>query len=311
MAQVEHGAGAQSVLISADADAIAAVAEHLGEGDVTSDRSRLAGTPPSPSSMSTRPSTCSSRSPTRTRVLEPDRARRGDLPRSAFGSGVRRLRRRARTTSCRRAGMPASPRASVRSSTFAPRRSWRFPPRRWPRWSRPWSHSRRPKACPTTPARRRSAPSGSPKPRKDSPSNAAQARGNRCRRRSQAVRRRAVQPGHPGRERRLLRRPGRPRSRVPARWSRVVSTPRPSGCSKTSSAVLAGAGLGLRACGQDHRVRDRPRRLRARSTRSTPSTSPRIRPPARPCRSPRCRPALRLRSRSSPSTSAGVGARAP
>ncbi len=34
MAQVEHGAGAQSVLISADADAIAAVAEHLGEGEV-------------------------------------------------------------------------------------------------------------------------------------------------------------------------------------------------------------------------------------------------------------------------------------
>jgi histidinol dehydrogenase len=35
MAQVEHGSGAQSVLLSPDPDVIAAVAEHLGDGDVT------------------------------------------------------------------------------------------------------------------------------------------------------------------------------------------------------------------------------------------------------------------------------------
>ena len=35
MAQAEHGSGAQSVLLSTDADVIAAVAEHLAEGDVT------------------------------------------------------------------------------------------------------------------------------------------------------------------------------------------------------------------------------------------------------------------------------------
>ena len=35
MAQAEHGAGAQSVLVSPDPDVIAAVAEHLAEGDVT------------------------------------------------------------------------------------------------------------------------------------------------------------------------------------------------------------------------------------------------------------------------------------
>ena len=35
MAQAEHGSGAQSVLVSPDPDVIAAVAEHLAEGDVT------------------------------------------------------------------------------------------------------------------------------------------------------------------------------------------------------------------------------------------------------------------------------------
>ena len=195
--------------------------------------------------MSMRPSICSLRLPIPHRGARPDRARRGDLPRVRIRERPSATTSRARTTSCRRAGMHASPPASVRSSTFAHRRSWRFPPRRWLRWNRPWSHWRRLKAFPITPARRRSAPSGSPKPRKDFPSNAAQPRGNRCRGRSQAVRRRAVQSGHPGRERRLLRRPGRPRSRSPARWSRAVSRPRRGGCSTTSSAVLAGAGLGL------------------------------------------------------------------
>ncbi len=35
MAQAEHGAGAQSVMVSTDAAMLDAVAEHLGEGDVT------------------------------------------------------------------------------------------------------------------------------------------------------------------------------------------------------------------------------------------------------------------------------------
>ena len=48
---------------------------------------------------------------------------------------------------------------------------------------------------------------------------------------------------------------------------------------------------------QEPGVRHRPRRLRNREQRRTPTRSARTSRPARPCRSPRCRPARRSRSK--------------
>ena len=172
MAQAEHGSGAQSVLVSPDPDVIAAVAEHLAEGDVT-----LIET----DSWETAIEFVNEYAPEHLQlaVADPAAVLEQIVHAGAIFLDLTRELPSATTwpvptTSCRRPATHASRPGWGPWCTCAPRRSSRFPSPPWRHWSRRWLHWPSRKDFPITPARRPSEPNGSPNPRKDVPADAAQ-----------------------------------------------------------------------------------------------------------------------------------------